>query len=142
MSRVYWDTMLFVYWLEAHPKLSVVVERVYKRMVARGDQLCTSVFTVGELLAGPYKLGEIEKARRLRSFFDSPEVDLIPFTLEAAEQFGLIRGKHRVKPPDAIHLACAAVGRIDLVLTMDDQLRKALIPGVPLIASPTEGPFS
>ena len=53
MSLVYWDTMLFAYLLEAHPQFKVRVSQIAHRMEERGDTLCTSVFTVGEVLAGP-----------------------------------------------------------------------------------------
>ena len=52
MSLVYWDTMLFIYWLEAHPKHGSQVQRVHRQMSQRGDELCTSVFTMGEILTG------------------------------------------------------------------------------------------
>jgi len=32
MSRIYWDTMLFIYWLEDDPIHSPVIEKIYTRM--------------------------------------------------------------------------------------------------------------
>jgi hypothetical protein len=44
--------MLFIYWLEDHPQHAARMGRIYERMQARGDKLCTSVFTIGEVLTG------------------------------------------------------------------------------------------
>lgn len=68
MSLVYWDTMLFIYWLEAHPQHGKKVEQIHERMAQRGDQLCTSMFTVGEILTGAYKTGRTKEAGQIRVF--------------------------------------------------------------------------
>ena len=39
MSRIYWDTMLFIYWLEEHPTYVDRLRQILARMEARGDQL-------------------------------------------------------------------------------------------------------
>jgi uncharacterized protein len=135
MSRIYWDTMLFVYWLEEHPQHAAIVQRIFDRMEKRCDILCTSVFTVGEILIGPYKKGALDTARQIREFFRPPNVEVLPFTSETAERFAEIRGVHRVAPADAIHLATAAHSNIDLFLTNDRRLVPLVIPGIQFIAS-------
>ena len=134
MSRIYWDTMLFVYWLEDHPEHAGRVEEVYARMVKRGDTLCTSVFTLGELLTGAYKKGAVESVTRFRELLRPPQVELLPFTVETADRYARIRGRHRVPPADAIHLASAANAKVNLFLTNDRRLRGLLIPGIDFIA--------
>jgi hypothetical protein len=44
--------MLFIYWLEDHPQLANRVNAIRSRMEQRQDQLITSAFTFGEVLAG------------------------------------------------------------------------------------------
>ena len=134
MSRIYWDSMLFVYWLEDHPVHADRMDRIRSRMETRGDTLCTSAFTVGEVLTGPYKSGAMETASRIREAFRSPQIELIPFTPETADHYAVIRGKHRVSPADAIHLASAAQARVDLYLTNDRRLQPLAIPGIHFIA--------
>ena len=68
MSRVYWDSMVFVYWLENHPQYAPRAEHIFRSMQSRGDQLCTSYLTMGEVLAGPLKRGQLQMARRLSVF--------------------------------------------------------------------------
>src|SRR5437016_13525298 len=122
MSRIYWDTMLFVYWLEDHPRYAKRVRQLLEKMKVRQDQLCTSSFAVGETLVGPYKAGSPETVSRIRALFRPPLVEVIPYTLETAELYAGIRAKPGVSAADAIHLACAAQARIDLFLTNDAAL--------------------
>jgi uncharacterized protein len=134
MSRIYWDTMLFVYWLEDHPRYVRRVSHILSKMKERQDQLCTSSFTVGEILVGPYKMGASEAIRQIREVFKSPFVEVIPYTIETADLYAGIRAQHGVSPADSIHLACAAQTRIDLFLTNDAALVGKVIPGIQFIA--------
>ena len=134
MSRIYWDSMLFVYWLEDHPQYAARMDRIRERMEVRGDTLCTSAFTVGEVLTGPYRSGAIEAASRIREAFHSPQIELIPFTPDTADHYAKIRGIHRVSAADAIHLASAAQAGVDLFLTNDRRLQPLAIPGIHFIA--------
>jgi predicted nucleic acid-binding protein len=134
MSRIYWDTMLFVYWIEDHPRYANLIRQLLLKMEKRQDQLCTSSFAVGEALVGPSKAGNREAATKMLDVFRSPFVEVISFGLEAAEHYASIRANQALSPPDAIHLACAAQARIDLFLTNDNHLIGKVIPGIQFIA--------
>ena len=133
MSRVYWDTMLFVYWIEEHPRYAKRVLQHLEKMRARQDQLCTSAFAVGEILVGPYKTGHKETARKVREVLQPPLVEIIPYTIETADYYAEIRAIKGVSAADAIHLACAAQAHIDLFLTNDLGLVGKVIPGIQFI---------
>jgi predicted nucleic acid-binding protein len=135
MSRIYWDSMLFIYWFEDHPQYAVRVEAIHKRIERRGDTLCTSTFGVGEILVGPHKKGASEVADKIRQFFRTSGVEVVPFREETAGHFARIRAQNKVSPPDAIHLASAAEAGIDLFLTNDRRLQGLVIPGIDFIAS-------
>jgi len=141
MSRIYWDTMLFVYWLEDHPRYAKHVRHLLEKMKERQDQICTSSFALGEILVGPYKAGATETARKIRQVITPPFVEVIPYGAEAADIYGQIRAKQGVSPADAIHLACAAQARIDLFLTNDSALLGKVIPGIQFIAGLDSGIF-
>ena len=134
MSRIYWDSMLFVYWIEDHPDHAARMNQIRTRMEVRRDTLCSSVFTVGEVLTGFYKRGALEMAAQIRNAFLSPQIEMIPFTPETADQYARIRGNQRVSPADAIHLASAAQAGVDLFLTNDHRLQRLTIPGIQFIA--------
>jgi len=125
--------MLFIYWLEDHPQYAARMNRIHEFMEGRKDTLCTSVFTVGEVLTGIYRRGAAEIASQIRDAFRSPQIELISFTPETAERYARIRAGQRVSPADAIHLASAAQAGVDLFLTNDDRLRPLIIPGIQFI---------
>ncbi len=134
MSRVYWDTMLFVYWVEDNPHYAGRILQVIENMNVRRDHLCTSAFTVGEVLTGPIRSGSPQVASKIRDIFQSSLVEVLPYTPETAEFYAEIRATQRVSAADAIHLACAAQARTDLFLTNDKKLVGKVIPGIQFIA--------
>lgn len=134
MSRIYWDTMLFVYWFEDNPEFAGRVEEIYSKMRQRKDKLLTSAFTLGEILVGSCRRGQADEGLKIRQLFESFEVELIPFSAETAERYGQIRGSSRVSAADAIHLASAGHAGVDLFLTNGRELRDLVIPGIHFIA--------
>ena len=134
MSRIYWDTMLFVYWLENHPVYAKRVRHILSKMEERKDRLYTSAFTPGEVLVGPYKTRTLGVAKQIREFFESSFVEVIPYTLATADFYARIRADLGVSPADAIHLACAAQIGTDLFLTNDATLTGKVVPGIQFIA--------
>src|SRR5271165_17678 len=112
MSRVYWDSVLFVYFLEGHPQFGPRVRQIHQEMMRRGDVLCTSIFTVAEVLTGPEKTKSIQSVKETKDYFESNEVELIPFSFGTAEAYAKIRAANSVLPAAAIHLASAAESKI------------------------------
>ena len=135
MSRVYWDTMLFIYWLEDHPEYARRVDEIHSRMKQRQDQLITGAFTFGEVLAGAYRKGTPQLADEMRSLLRNAVEEVVPFTLETADRYARIRGALGIAPADAVHLASAAQANTDLFLTNDKRLLGKIIPGIQFIAS-------
>jgi predicted nucleic acid-binding protein len=133
VSLVYWDTMVFIYLLQEHPVHFRTVERIRGQMEARGDQLCTSLFTLGELLVEPYRAQRNEMITAIRTAFADPEVQLLEFSPETMDRYARIRAENRVSPADAIHLACAATAEVDLFITNDERLHRLVIPGIRFI---------
>ena len=134
MSRVYWDSMLFIYWLEDHPQYARQVDAIHSRMKQRQDRLITGAFTFGEVLAGTYRKGRAELADQFRTLLRSVVAEIVPFTVETAEHYARIRGALGTTPADAIHLASAAQSGTDLFLTNDKSLVGKIVPGIQFIA--------
>ena len=135
MSRIYWDSMLFIYWMEDHPDFAGQVDAIHSRMKQRQDRLITGAFTFGEVLAGAYKRGNPALANEFRGLLRSVVAEVIPFTAETADHYARIRGELGVTPADAIHLATAAQAGTDLFLTNDRSLMGKIVPGIQFIAS-------
>jgi predicted nucleic acid-binding protein len=135
VSRIYWDTILFIYWLEDNPQFAKRVGAIRARMQERGDQLIAGAFTFGEVLAGVYRKGATQLAGEARRLLQDVVAEVVPFTMETAEHYARIRGQLGLPPADAIHLACAAQVGSDLFLTNDKRLVGKFVPGVQFIAS-------
>ena len=134
MSRICWDTMLFIYLLEDHPEFSQQTWELLDRAYKRNDLLFTSYLSVGEVLAGAEKSPQPEKTQAIRETIREMGFRCLPFDEGAVAPFSRLRSRERLKVADAIHLACAASAGIDLFLTGDRQLTRLDIPGIQFIA--------
>jgi predicted nucleic acid-binding protein len=134
MSRIFWDSMLFIYLLEGHPAFSPRVRQLLERSYRRGDTLYTSYLALGEVMAGAEKSPLPQKSLVLRQTLDEMGFSYLPFDNGAVAPFSMLRARHKLKIADSIHLACAASAGIDLFLTGDGQLTKLDLPGIQFIA--------
>ena len=135
MSRIYWDTMLFIYWLEDNPQYAKRMQAIHSRMMERQDQLITGAFTFGEVLAGIYRKGAAHRATEVRKHLESVVAEVVPFTVDTADHYARIRGSLGLPPADAIHLASAAQAGTDLFLTNDKRLVGKFVSGIQFVAS-------
>ena len=134
MSRIFWDTNLFIYLIEDHGELSERVAKLRKRMIERNDDLYTSTLTLGEILVKPLEAKDEVLARRYEASLRQGAA-IIPFDVEAARLYARIRNDRTIRPPDAIQLACAAQARVDLFITNDERLSMKSIPRVQFVSS-------
>ena len=134
MSRIFWDTNLFVYLLEDKGELAERVGSLRERMIERNDELLTSTLTLGEILVKPLEAGDETLARRYEQAITAAAT-VIPFDPPAAYAFATVRRDRTIRPPDAIQLACASVAGVDMFITNDRRLNRKVIPGVHFIQS-------
>jgi predicted nucleic acid-binding protein len=134
VSRVFWDTNLFIYLFEGSDARAERVAALRQRMRQRHDQLYTSTLTLGEVLVKPLERGDEELRQRYeRTLTDA--VQLVPFDRDAARRYADIRQDRAVRAPDALQLACAAAARVDLFITNDERLSRSTVPGIQFIVS-------
>lgn len=134
MSRIFWDTNLFVYFLEGTGALANHVDRVRRAMLERDDRLVTSALTLGELLVKPLQAERHDLAKQYEQLLTS-SAEVVEFGANAARAYAAIRATRALKAPDAIQLACAASAKVDLFITNDDRLTRVVVPGVHFISS-------
>jgi predicted nucleic acid-binding protein len=134
MSRIFWDTNLFIYLFEGRGEEARRVAMLRERMRERGDHLFTSTLTLGELLVKPMEKGDDLLKERYEQALEST-TQLISFDRQAAFAFASIRRDRSLKAPDAIQLACAAAAKVDLFVTNDERLRGKVIPGIHFIVA-------
>ena len=139
VSRVFWDTNLFIHLLEDIGPQSTRVAEVRERMLERDDELCTSTLTLGEVLVKPAEQGNEGLRQRYEDIL-SQTTRLITFDRETARRYAEIRRNRSIRLPDAIQLACAARVGVDLFITNDDRLSRLTIPGIQFLV-PLERAF-
>jgi len=132
MSRVFWDTNLFIYLFEDYGALSQAVGQLRSKMLTRGDQLLTSTLTLGEILVKPTERNDSELCRKYEHAI-SAAASMIPFDVKAAKIYAALRSERSLKAPDAIQLACAANANVDLFITNDDRLHSRRVDGIQFI---------
>ena len=64
MSRIFWDTNLFIYLLEHKEEFSVMTKELRTKMLKRGNHLLTSTITLAEVLVKPRQAGDMECCQR------------------------------------------------------------------------------
>ena len=132
MSKLFWDSMLFVYLLEGNPAYSKRVQHLLQRAYERGDSLHTSFLAYGEVMAGA--VNSPDKGAQIQQTMKEMGFSYLPFDAGAVMPFSRLRAKNKLKVADAIHLASAASAGIDLFLTGDKQLLGLDVPGIQFIA--------
>ncbi len=132
MSRVFWDTNLFIYLFEDYGKLSQSVAQLRSKMLARGDQLLTSTLTLGEILVKPTERSDSELCRKYESAI-SLAATTLPFDVKAAKIYAGLRSERSLRAPDAIQLACAANASVDLFVTNNERLQGKHVDGIQFI---------
>jgi predicted nucleic acid-binding protein len=133
MSRIFWDTNLFIYLYEGTGAFSNQVVTLRTRMLQRRDQLLTSAMTLGEVLVKPTQAGDLKAVAYYRKLMTTTAV-VIPFDESAAVVYAQLRGDRSLRPPDAIQLACASSAGVDLFVTNDARLHTRQVPGIQFIA--------
>ena len=134
MSRVFWDTNLFVYLIEDQGKRAEQVVALRQWMIEREDELLTSALTLGEVLVKPIEAGDEELIRRYE-YAINLGATVLPFDAHVAPKFAEIRQDRSIRAPDAIQLACASAAGTDLFITNDNRLSRKNIKGIQFIQS-------
>lgn len=140
MSRIFWDSNLFIYFFEGNDERSVATKNLRKSMLDRGDQLLTSTLTLGEILVKP--VAQTDQARcRLYEDVLGKTALIISFDMKAARRYAAIRSSTTIKGPDAIQLACASEAGVDLFVTNDRRLQGKRIDGIQFIVALDQVPI-
>jgi predicted nucleic acid-binding protein len=140
VSRIFWDTNLYIYLFEEYGTLSSLTANLRSKMLERGDLLLTSALTLGEILVKPTKQGNTELCRKYEKAIAATS-SVIPFDTEAALRYTALRCDRTLRAPDAIQLACAASARTDLFITNDQRLHGKSVDGVQFIVSLDRAPL-
>ena len=139
MSRIFWDTNIYIYLFELHPELSKPIQGMRQRMLERGDQLMTSWLTIAEVQIQPHKMGRLDLCERYKDSIQRSSL-LLPFGEQEADAFRTIRSMG-ITSADTLQLACASAAETDLFITNDKRLHNLRIPNINFITSVDRIPF-
>ncbi len=134
MSLIFWDTNLFIYFLEGSGQSAHFTKAIRERMRLRGDQICTSALTLGEILVKPLEAKDFHLQRKYEEMLRS-QTRVIDFDAAVARRFAEIRTDRSIESPDAIQLACAGHAEADILITNDDHLSNKAVRGINFIVS-------
>jgi predicted nucleic acid-binding protein len=132
MTRIFWDTSLFLYLFEGGHRADEV-QRLRERMIARDDRLFTSSLTIAEVLVNPVALGGDAPSQYESAI--TRAATIVPFDLAAAGRHASLRADRSIATHDLMQLACASAAGIDMFITNDDRLSGKVVPGVKFISS-------
>jgi predicted nucleic acid-binding protein len=114
------DTSVVIAYLTGTEQTSNLATELFDRFVATGrNPAFLSMITVEEILVRPFRAGPAAVARAegfLRHFAD---IGLIAVDYEVAREAARIRATAGLPTPDAIVLASALVGGVDVLVTND-----------------------
>ncbi len=132
MSRIFWDTNIFIYLFEDYGKFSQSAAELREKMLQRGDQLLTSTLTLGEILVKPTIADDQELCQKYEASINNTAI-VLPFDLRAARLYASLRRDKTLRAPDVVQLSCASVGGADLFVTNDNHLHGKHVLGVQFI---------
>src|SRR5260370_14577443 len=106
------DTVIFIYFIEEHPRFLPLVEPLFREVNEGRKELVTSALTVLEVLVVPYRSGDHLLAGRYEALLTQSRgvhiADISRDHLRAAAQ---LRAATEVKTPDSLQVVAAlAVG--------------------------------
>jgi len=131
-QKIYLDTNIFIYALEQHPEYAPVVDRLFTLFDTAKATAFTSELALAECLVKPCADGNSDfQVRYQAAITTRPGLTVCPVSRSVLIRTAHIRAAHKVRLPDALHLATALETACDSFLT-NDQLVKP-IPGITLI---------
>lgn len=134
MSRIFWDSNLFIYFLEGNDERSAATRRLRRSMLERGDQLFTSTLTLGEILVKPVAQANQTLCQLYEDALEKTAV-ILPFDRKVARRFAAVRSSTSIKGPDAVQLACASEAGVDLFVMNDHRLQGQRVDGIQFIVA-------
>jgi predicted nucleic acid-binding protein len=118
------DTVCLIYFIEEHPRFLPVLDPVFEAIDTGRLQAVTSSLSLLEVLAVPYRAGNLALAERYEDVLTRSRglrsIDIDRAQLRAAAQ---LRARHAgLRTPDAIQLSAALSGSCSALLTNDRDL--------------------
>ena len=117
------DTNLFIYHFEDNPEFGPAASRLLEAAESGRWRLVASVMSLMEVLVLPRRQGREALCQRYRDFFRAfPNLTVLPVGPDVAELASDLRAHHRIRTPDALHLATATFAGASAFVSEDSRL--------------------
>ena len=123
--RAYLDSCFLIYGMERRQPFADWVDRQFADLAAARASLVVSELTRLECRVGPIALGLDNVLADYDDFFSGARLIWQPISRNVFELATELRARHRIKTPDALHLAAAMTAGCERFLTNDARLRTA-----------------
>ncbi len=124
VSRIAFDTSIFIYHLEGNPVYLPLTQEILSGIERGRWQGITSTITLMELNVKPIQLGRVDIARQYEAILvNFPNLAIHDVNREVARTAARLRADFRVRPPDALQVSTALVFHADVFITNDQHLK-------------------
>lgn len=117
------DSLCFIYYFEDAAPYASLLEDIF--LGVKGKTLVSSTLTLSELLAKKEIVESESKMILLKTaFLTVPNLQIVPPSIEIAENAALLKIKYNLTLPDAIHLTTAISQKADIFITNDKKFKR------------------
>lgn len=122
--NIYWDSCVAIYRVEnVDPWAATLAQWLDELDTHAGLQV--SELTRMQCRLAPLRTGNEELLQRYDDFFALPDIAIVDLSRAVFDRATELRARHRLKTPDAIHLAAAIEARCDQFWTNDRRMSAA-----------------
>jgi len=128
------DTPVWIYHLEDVRPYSDLTTHLFAEAAAGKVDLVLSTISLAEILAGPWRANDADRARRIEGALETlPGVTPAPATWAIAAGAARIRGERHLPLPDALIIASALAQGAQVLLTNDAEWTHAASLGARVV---------
>jgi uncharacterized protein len=121
--RIALDANAFLYLFETPGPLARATGAILDAAELGKVTAIVSTMVLAEIAVGPVTAGDETLVERYAdSVRGARGVQVVPLTAEIALDVGIIRGRHRLQIPDAVHLATARHAGATAIVTNDERM--------------------
>ena len=131
ISTVALDTAVLIYYVEMHPTYLRLIEPIIDAIDQDEVVGIASTVTLLEVLVLPLREKDFELVQEYQSILLHSNLELIPLSGHIAQKAAEIRAVHNLRTPDAIHVATAIIGGVDLPIANDKKWQR--ITEIPIV---------
>jgi predicted nucleic acid-binding protein len=126
--RIAFDSSVFIYQIEAHPKYLALTDAVFAWLDEPNSHAVTAALTMTEILVVPHRNRDKTLLNNFYGLLSTyPNLEWVSIDLQAADVAARLRAEHRLLTPDALQAAIALQARATALVTNDPVFRR--VPG-------------